>query len=144
MEMNNFGSETTQKRSSEIRTTGLKPVLGYRDLVLFYLVAIFCIRLVPNSASAGPSVVMLIIISLIVYFVPLAFTVSDLSRRYPEEGGIYVWTKKTFGDFHGYIAAWTYWTTSLAFFPSLLLFSSSQIGLIVPGFELELSILLVN
>ena len=30
----------------------LKPVLGYRDLLLFYLVAIFGIRLLPNAASA--------------------------------------------------------------------------------------------
>ena len=98
-------------------TSALKPVLGFRDLVLFYLVAIFGVRLIPNAASAGPSIILIIILVLIIYFIPLALAVSSLSMRYPEEGGIYVWTKTAFGDFHGYVAAWTYWTSNLAFFP---------------------------
>jgi amino acid transporter len=54
--------------------------------------------------------------------------------KYPDEGGIYIWTKTAFGDFHGYITAWTYWTANLAFFPSMLLFTSSQLAFIIPGF----------
>lgn len=114
-------------------TSALKPVLGFRDLVLFYLVAIFGVRLIPNAASAGPSIILIIILVLIIYFIPLALTVSNLSMRYPEEGGIYVWTKTAFGDFHGYLTAWTYWTSNLAFFPSMLLFASSQLAFIIPG-----------
>jgi amino acid transporter len=116
-------------------TSALKPVLGFRDLVLFYLVAIFGVRLLPNAASAGPSIVLIMILVLIIYFIPLGLTVSNLSMRYPEEGGIYVWTKTAFGDFHGYITAWTYWTANLAFFPSMLLFSSSQLAFVIPGFS---------
>jgi glutamate:GABA antiporter len=115
-------------------TSALKPILGFRDLVLFYLVAIFGVRLLPNAASAGPSIIFIIALVLIIYFIPLGLTVSNLSMRYPEEGGIYIWTKTAFGDFHGYITAWTYWTANLAFFPSMLLFTSSQLASIIPAF----------
>ena len=113
---------------AEPHTTGLKPVLGFRDLVFFYVVAVFGIRLLPAAAAAGPSIIVFIIISLAIFFIPLGLTVTDLAQRYPGEGGVYIWSKKAFGDFHGYVTAWTYWTSNLAFFPSVLLFASSQIG----------------
>ena len=56
-----------------------------------------------------------------------------LTRDYPGTGGIYVWSKTAFGDLHGFIAAWTYWTSALVFFPSVLIFSSSQSAYIVPN-----------
>ena len=36
------------------------------------------------------------------FFIPLAACVMELSSRYPEEGGIYVWTREAFGDFSGF------------------------------------------
>jgi amino acid transporter len=48
--------------------------------------------------------------------------VTELSTRYPEEGGIYVWARKAFGDFHGFVCGWCYWINNLLYFPSLLLF----------------------
>ena len=78
---------------------GLRPVLGFRDLVLFYIVAIFGVRLLPVSAAAGPSIMVYFMISLVIFFIPLGLTVTDLAKRYPGEGGIYIWSKKAFGDF---------------------------------------------
>ena len=115
--------------------TELKRVLGFRDLVIFYIVAIFGVRMLPIVASAGPSIVIYFIISLFIFFIPMGLTVTDLGKRYPEEGGIYIWSKKAFGDFHGYITAWTYWTSNLAYFPSLLFFVSTQALLIIPAFK---------
>ncbi|MGA9292354.1 MAG: APC family permease, partial [Ignavibacteriaceae bacterium] len=115
--------------------TELKRVLGFRDLVIFYIVAIFGVRMLPIAASAGPSIVIYFIISLVIFFIPMGLTVTDLGKRYPEEGGIYIWSKNAFGDFHGYITAWTYWTSNLAYFPSLLFFASAQALLIIPAFK---------
>ena len=49
--------------------------------------------------------------------------ITELSSRYPQEGGIYVWTKKAFGDFHGFLCGWCYWLNNLFYFPSLLIFT---------------------
>jgi amino acid transporter len=100
MEQNGLTSVNLNEKPVETR---LKPVLGFTDLVFFYIVAIFGVRLL--SAAAGPSIVFYFIISLAIFFVPLGLTVTDLSKRYPVEGGIYIWSKKAFGDFHGYITA---------------------------------------
>ncbi len=40
-------------------------------------------------------------------------TVADLGSRYPDEGGIYVWSREAWGDFHGFLTAWAYWTANL-------------------------------
>ena len=103
-----------------------------RDLVLFYLVAIFSIRMVPLAASIGPSVLVLWLVALVVFYLPLALSVSALARRLPGEGGVYLWSKAAFGDFHGFLTAWTYWTTNLVFFPSTLLFAASQMASVTP------------
>ena len=132
MEQSKYKPDELNKQNEVI---GLKPVMGFRDLVIFYVIAIFGVRMLPIVASAGPSIVLYFIISLIIFFIPMGLTVTDLGKRYPEEGGIYIWAKNAFGDFHGYITAWTYWTSNLAYFPSLLFFTSTQALLIIPVFK---------
>jgi len=60
-------------------------------------------------------------------FVPLVFATLELSSRYPDEGGIYVWTKRTFGPFAGFMTGWSYWATNLPYFPSLLYFAAGNV-----------------
>ena len=45
-----------------------------------------------------------------------------LGRRYPGEGGIYLWTRKEFGDAHGFLSGWCYWTNNLFYVPVLLVY----------------------
>ena len=65
-------------------------------------------------------------ICLPLFFVPLAASVLELSSRYPQEGGLYVWTQRAFGDFSGFIAAWTYWMSNLPYFPAVLYFGAGS------------------
>jgi amino acid transporter len=39
---------------------------------------------------------------------------------------LYVWTKKAFGDFGGFITGWNYWGSNLPYFPSLLYFAAGN------------------
>ena len=77
----------------------LRRVLRVRDLVFFYVTAVLGMRWVGTAAAAGPSALVIWIVAALTLFVPLAFTVIELSSRYPDEGGIYVWTRHAFGDF---------------------------------------------
>ena len=79
-----------------------KRVLGFRDLVMFYVVATLSLRWIAVAASAGPSSIVIWIIGLVTIFIPLALCVMELSSRYPQEGGMYVWSKRAFGDFAGF------------------------------------------
>src|SRR6185295_14642072 len=89
----------------------LRRVMGLRDLVLYYTIAVVGLRWIPTASTLGPSAVALWLLAFIFFFLPLAFTVAELSSRYPEEGGIYIWVKQSFGDFHAFLAGWSYWMT---------------------------------
>src|SRR5207237_7584294 len=91
----------------------LRRALGFRDLFLFYIVTGFSLRWIATAAAAGPSALVIWVIAAVGLFVPLVFTVLELSSRYPEEGGIYVWSKRAFGPFAAFLTGWTYWGSNL-------------------------------
>jgi glutamate:GABA antiporter len=99
--------------------------MGFRDLLLFYLVTGFTVRWIATAASAGPSAIVIWLIACLAFYVPLMFTVLELSSRYPNEGGCYVWSKRAFGDFAGFITGWTYWACNLPYFPGLFYFTAA-------------------
>jgi amino acid transporter len=102
-------------------------VLGFRDLVLFYVVTGISLRWIAAAAAAGPSSIVIWIGAWLCFYTPLALSVLELSSRYPSEGGLYVWSKRAFGDFSGFMSAWTYWTSNLPYFPAVLYFAASNI-----------------
>jgi amino acid transporter len=101
-------------------------VMGFRDLVLFYIVTGISLRWIATAATAGPSAVVIWLMALCAFYVPLAISVMELTSRYPQEGGLYVWTKRAFGDFSGFLCGWMYWTSNLPYFPTILYFAASS------------------
>jgi amino acid transporter len=92
--------------------------------VLLNVVAITGLRWWLTSAGGyGYAALPLWGLAFLCFFVPSGLAVIDLTTRYPEEGGIYVWTKRAFGDDHGFIAGWCLWTNNLIYFPHLLIFT---------------------
>ncbi|MFY9905320.1 MAG: APC family permease [Terriglobales bacterium] len=104
-----------------------KRVMGFRDLVLFYVVTGVSLRWIATAAAAGPSSVVIWLGAWLLFYTPLALSVIELSSRYPNEGGLYVWSKRAFGDFSGFMAAWTYWTSNLPYFPAVLYFAAANV-----------------
>ncbi len=109
-----------------ISTPQLRRVLSFRDLLLYYVVTGFSLRWVAVAAAAGPSSLVIWAIAALGFFVPLVFCVLELSSRYPEEGGIYVWSKRAFGPFAAFITGWTYWGSNLPYLPGLLYFAAAN------------------
>ena len=107
--------------------TQLRRTLGFRDLVLFYVAATFSLRWTATAAAAGASSLVLWLIAAAFLFVPLVFTVLELSSRYPEEGGLYVWSKRAFGTFAGFMTGWMYWVTNLPYFPGLTYYAAANV-----------------
>src|SRR5271157_4351595 len=103
-----------------------KRVLGFRDLVMFYVVTTLSLRWIPVAASVGPSSIVIWVIGLLTIFIPLALCIMELSSRYPQEGGMYLWTKRAFGDFPAFLTGWIYWTSNLPYFPAVLYFAASN------------------
>ena len=58
---------------------------------------------------------------------------SSLSRRFPEEGGMYIWTKRAFGDQHAFLCGWFYFISNVLYLPSLLLAGLSMTAYVFGG-----------
>jgi len=96
--------------------------LGRRDLVLLFVVAVFNLNVVPSIAANGGVTVWLWVISLLLFFWPQGIAVIELAHRYPGEGGVYLWAKEVFGDFHGFLSGWCYWTNNMLYVPTVMLY----------------------
>jgi len=134
-----LSSEVTTNRSAvagkEVQPH-LKRVLGRRDLVLLFVVAVFNLNVLPSIAANGGVTIWLWIISLILFFWPQAIAVIELAHRYPGEGGVYLWAKEVFGDWHGFLSGWCYWTNNMMYVPTVMLyFVGVSVFVLGPGHE---------
>lgn len=99
----------------------LKRELRLRDLVFFDICAIISLRWAAAAAHAGPGSFILWLIAAAFFFVPSALVIARLSQRFPQEGGMYIWTKHTLGDRHAFLCGWLYFISTILYFPSLVL-----------------------
>ncbi len=109
--------------------------MGFRDLVLFYVVTGISLRWIATAAGHGPSSLVIWFGAWLFLYVPLALSVVVLSSRYPAEGGFYVWTKKAFGERAGFLSAWMYWVSNLPYFPAVLYFAASNVLFLHPALQ---------
>jgi len=112
------------------RDTRFIKVMGLTDVVLMNIVAVIGMRWIARGARAGPASVTLWALAWIAFCVPLAAAVAELSSRYPEQGGVYVWVRRAFGSGHGFICGWCLWVNNLFYFPSVLLFGAANFAAI--------------
>src|SRR5260370_7925108 len=97
--------------------------MGFWDVLLFNIAAGPGLRWIAAAAHNGPSSISLWLLAALLFFMPSALVIVELSTRFPHEGGLYAWTKEAFGDFHGFVAGWCYWIYTFFYFPGLLLAS---------------------
>jgi glutamate:GABA antiporter len=111
----------------------LKRALGRWDLVALFVVAVFNLNVVPSIAANGGVTVWLWIVSLVLFFWPQGIAVIELAHRYPGEGGVYLWAKEVFGDFHGFLSGWCYWTNNMMYVPTVMLYFVGVSVFALPG-----------
>ncbi len=105
--------------------------MGFWDVLLFNIATVLGPRWIAAAAHNGTSSISLWVLAAMFFFVPSALVINELSSRFPEEGGLYVWAKEAFGDFHGFVAGWTYWIYTVFYFPGLLLASAAMSAYII-------------
>jgi len=121
---------------SELSAENSKPklprVMGFWDVLLFNIVTVLGPRWIAAAAHNGTSSISLWFLAAFLFFVPTALVIAELSTRFPQEGGLYAWAKDAFGEFHGFVAGWTYWIYTLFYFPALL-FASAAMAAYIGG-----------
>jgi amino acid transporter len=100
----------------------LRRVLGLSDLSFFLIAALVNLNSVPVVAGAGPNAILFWFLGFLFFFVPQGIAVIELTSRFPQEGGIYQWSKIAFGEFHGFMSGWCYWANNIFYIPTLLFY----------------------
>jgi amino acid transporter len=121
--------------------TALRKELGLRDLVLFNIAALISTRWIGIAAHVGPGTIVLWILAAAFLLVPCAFVVANLSRRFPEEGGLYIWTREAFGEWHAFACGWFYYISNVFWIPGVLV---AGIGMMTYAFSPRLQKLAEN
>jgi len=119
--------------SSSTSNPGLRKTMGFWDVLLFNIATVLGPRWIAAAGHNGTSSISLWVLAAIFFFIPGALVINELSSRFPEEGGLYAWSREAFGPFHGFIAGWTYWFYTVFYFPGLLLASASMSAYILGG-----------
>ncbi len=105
----------------------LKRSLRLRDLTILFVLTTLSIRWIATAAAAGPGALVVWVGGLLCFFLPLAASVLALGTCFPQEGGLYIWTREAFGDRTAFLAAWTYWMSNLPYFPGILYFGAGTV-----------------
>lgn len=100
----------------------LKRELGVRDLTLFAITCMISTRWISAAAHAGPGSITLWVLGAVLFCFPLAASIGALTVRHPGTGGIYLWTRKDYGPWHGFLAFWVYWMGIALLIPSAAMF----------------------
>jgi len=111
----------------------LRKTMGFWDVLLFNIATVLGPRWIAAAGHNGTSSISLWVLAAVFFFVPGALVINELSSRFPEEGGLYAWSREAFGPFHGFVAGWTYWIYTFFYFPGLLLASASMSAYIIGG-----------
>ena len=94
----------------------LRKEMGFWDVLFFNIATVLGPRWIAAAAHNGTSSISLWVLAALFFFAPTAMVINELSSRFPSEGGLYVWSKEAFGDFHGFLAGWTYWIYTVFYF----------------------------
>lgn len=119
----------------------LRKELNLRDLVLFNLAALISTRWISVAAHVGPGTIVLWLLAAILFLIPCAFVVANLAHRFPQEGGLYIWTREAFGEWHGFSCSWFYYLNNLFWIPGVLI---SLVGMITYAYSQSLGRLAEN
>jgi len=123
--------------TTQVQSTGFKKVLHALDMTLFSICAIIVLDTLGASAAIGPSTISWYIITLILFFIPYGLITAELGSTYPEQGGIYIWVRRAFGEKWAARTTWYYWINVALWMPSVyVLFAGIFSQLFFPDLSL--------
>lgn len=90
-------------------------------IALINLAALTNIKNFPLLAEYGLSVIIFLLISSIMFFIPVALVSAELASALPDRG-VYTWVREGLGPRLGFIAIWLQWISNVIWYPTILSF----------------------
>ena len=98
-----------------------RKVLGLLDVTLFTVSAMLVIDQLTASAAIGTKSLGWWLLAVIAFLIPYGLITSELATTYPDQGGIYVWTQKAFGERWAARTTYWYWVNVGLWMPAVFL-----------------------
>jgi amino acid transporter len=92
------------------------------SLVMLIVASVDSIRNLASAALFGPSLIFFYLLAALIFLLPTAFVSAELASLFDEEGGIYHWVRKAFGEKWAMVAIWLQWVNTMIWCPTILAF----------------------
>ena len=103
-----MSAETYAERSARERGN-LRRELRRFDTIFFLISAMVVVDTIGAIAIGGAQAFTWLIVLFLFFFVPSALASAELGSALPEEGGAYVWVRRSFGRFAAGVTSLLYW-----------------------------------
>ncbi|MEU9145775.1 amino acid permease [Streptomyces sp. NPDC048349] len=91
------------------------------------------IFLLPASVAPFGTISLVAFALLTLGAITLALVFGRLAEQHPQTGGPYVYARAAFGDFAGFLAAWSYWITTWVSNAALAVAAVGYLGVLFPA-----------
>ena len=102
--------------------------MGLLTFTLVSIAILISIRNFPTMALVGWQTISFNLLAIVMYLIPAALVAAELATGWPEEGGIYPWVKRAFGEHWGFTAVWLQWFQLTIGFIGILAFIGGTFG----------------
>lgn len=117
--------------------------LGRRDIFLFCISAVLLLDTLAAGAVMGPTIIFWWVALTVLFLIPFGTISIELGSVYPEQGGIYAWVKRAYGQKMASRISWYYWANVAVWVPAIfILFSGVFSQLFFPEMSLTAQITL--
>ena len=109
--------------------TAKKPLTVWM-IALINVAAICNIKNFPVLSEYGLATLFFLLISALIFFIPLSLVSAELSTGWPERG-VYTWVREAFGPRIGFLAIWLQWIENVIWYPTILSFIAATFAYVI-------------
>lgn len=100
-------------------------------IAMINVAAIGTVKNWPVAAVYGFTALFYLVLSAVLFFIPVSLVSAELATGWPRLGGIFVWVKEAFGQRLGFLAIWLLWVENVFWYPIALSFVTSAVAYII-------------
>lgn len=98
-------------------------------MVSFTVCGIVVLDTFVAPAAMGVSSITIWLLTTLLFFIPYGLINAELGAAYPDDGGIYAWVKRAFGELQATLVAWFYWVNVAFWMPAVFIAFSTWFAL---------------
>lgn len=95
------------------------PKVNLVEIILFTVCSILVIDTFVAPAIIGVSSITIWVFTAILFFIPYGLISAELGAAYPDDGGIYAWVNRAYGEFSATLVGWFYWVNVAMWMPAV-------------------------